>query len=403
MKPHLYIAIPAMQESDFLPETLKAITAQQTDYPFSVFVCVNQSDGWWQQEDKLPICLDNQKTLSFLKDFRELNINILDYSSKGKGWKGKKSGVGWARKILFDHILQIAGPEDILISLDADTLFDKHYFQSLGDNFARKDSLPVISVPYYHKLTEDDRANRAILRYEIYLRNWLLNLYHINSPYAFTAIGSAIAMKVWALQKIGGITPMKSGEDFYLLQKLRKMIPVNNWNRESVYPAARFSSRVFFGTGPAMIKGDAGDWESYPIYHHSHFDEVAKVYGMLEVLYKYDVDTPFTLFLQQQFNDKNLWQPLRNNFKEFFRFERAFHEKADGLRLLQFVKQEEKNRPFAEAKALYDNLKIFCPDKIPLFFTPDLLLNELPVLQLDELRNVLWKEEMKRRSLSAGE
>lgn len=400
MKPHLYIAIPTMQEADFLPETLKAIAAQQTDYPFSVFICVNQPDCWWQQEDKLAVCLDNKITLALLRDYSEFNITILDYSSMGKGWKGKKSGVGWARKTLFDHILQLAAPEDILVSLDADTLFHENYFQSLGDNFALKDSLPVISVPYYHKLTEDDRANRAILRYELYLRNWLLNLYRIHSPFAFTAIGSALAMKVWALQKIGGITPMKSGEDFYLLQKLRKMTPVNNWNCESVFPAARFSSRVFFGTGPAMIKGNEGNWESYPIYHHSHFDEVEKVYNRLTSLWKNDIDTPFTLFLQQQFNDKNLWQPLRINFKEFYRFERAFHEKADGLRLLQFVKQEEKNRHFSEEKALYDNMTIFCPDKIPSFLTPDFPLNKLSIPQLDELRNILWEEEMTQRSLA---
>lgn len=207
-------------------------------------------------------------------------------------------------------------------------------------------------------------------------------------------------MKVWALQKIGGITPMKSGEDFYLLQKLRKMTPVNNWNCESVFPAARFSSRVFFGTGPAMIKGNEGNWESYPIYHHSHFDEVEKVYNRLTSLWKNDIDTPFTLFLQQQFNDKNLWQPLRINFKEFYRFERAFHEKADGLRLLQFVKQEEKNRHFSEEKALYDNMTIFCPDKIPSFLTPDFPLNKLSIPQLDELRNILWEEEMTQRSLA---
>lgn len=400
MKPHLYIAIPTMQEADFLPATLKAIAAQHTDHPFSVIICVNQPDCWWQQEDKLPVCLDNQKTLALLQDYSEFPVNIVDYSSMGKGWKGKKSGVGWARKTLFDHILQIANPEDILVSLDADTLFNENYFQSLGDNFALKDSLPVISVPYYHKLTEDERANRAILRYELYLRNWLLNLYRIHSPFAFTAIGSALAMKVWALQKIGGITPMKSGEDFYLLQKLRKMTPINNWNCESVFPAARFSSRVFFGTGPAMIKGDEGNWESYPIYHHSHFDEVEKVYNRLTLLWKNDIDTPFTLFLQQQFNDKNLWQPLRINFKEFYRFERAFHEKADGLRLLQFVKQEEKNRPFSEEKALFDNLTIFCPNKIPPFLTPDFPLSNLSISQLDELRNILWEEEMKQRSLT---
>ncbi len=91
---------------------------------------------------------------------------------------------------------------------------------------------------------------------------------------SFTAIGSAMALPVKSYRAIGGMTPHKSGEDFYFLQKLRKFGKVLTWNKEKVYPEARYSDRVFFGTGPAMIKGRDGDWSSYPIYPFELFDEI---------------------------------------------------------------------------------------------------------------------------------
>jgi len=342
---HLYIAIPALDELEFLPQTFAAIAQQKTEFPFSVYVCVNQPDEWWNDAEKVEICQNNHKLLNILNSFNfnvfNNSLTIIDKSSQGKGWRKNNAGVGWARKTLFEEILKTANNEDVIISLDADTLFQETYFQSIGENFS-KNKIDVISVPYYHKLTEDDHINCAILRYEIYLRNYFINMHRIGSPYTFTAIGSAIALKVKALCKIRNITPLSSGEDFYLLQKLRKMTPISNYNSELVYPAARFSTRVLFGTGPAMIKGSSGNWNNYPIYHHTLFDTIKETYDIIPELFTEDIETEFIDFLKTQYKTNDLWGPLRKNFKTLPQFVRAFHEKADGLRILQFLKAKHQ-------------------------------------------------------------
>jgi hypothetical protein len=116
------------------------------------------------------------------------------------------------------------------------------------------------------------------------------------------------------------------------------MTPISNYNAELVYPAARFSTRVDFGTGPAMIKGSSGNWESYPIYHHSLFDKIKETYDLIPQLFTEDIETEFIDFLKKQYKTEDLWSPLRKNFKTLPQFTRAFHEKADGLRILQFLK-----------------------------------------------------------------
>ncbi|MBP5663841.1 MAG: glycosyltransferase [Bacteroidales bacterium] len=394
----LFVAIPALNELDYLPKTLQALEKQKTKVSFSVYICVNQPDSWWEQADKKDIC-DNNKQLLFKLRRRHyaFPLHIIDKSSPGKGWDDKNFGVGWARKTLFDHIMNIADPEDILVSMDADTVFSEHYLNSLAKNFEQHPQQTAVAVPYYHRLTNDEAANRAILRYEIYMRNCLLNLYRIGCPYNFTAIGSAIAVKIKALQKINGITPMKSGEDFYLLQKLRKMSPISNWNDELVYPAARFSDRVFFGTGPAMIKGSQGVWDSYPIYHYNLFDEVKKTYDLINQLYTEDLSTPFIAFLKEQFKTEDLWEPLRQNVKDLAHFRHAFHEKADGLRVLQFLKTEQSKMNIPDEQSLRENWPLICHHSLTVFAQEEFSFDELNTEQLAELREKLFEEEMEKR------
>ena len=401
LRSHLHIAIPAMNESRYLPATLAAIEQQETTFDYTVYVCVNQPDAWWNEPERVSICEDNRLTLRRLETEERFPIHLLDFSSQGKGWTGKRTGVGQARKTLFDYILQRAEPQDVLISLDADTMFSQHYFQTIGEFFEEHPKAIALSVPYFHPLGNDERANRAILRYEIYMRSYLINLFLIESPFAFTAIGSAIATRTSALKKIGGITPMKSGEDFYLLQKLRKMSYVHQWLPDVVHPAARFSARVFFGTGPAMIKGDQGDWSSYPIYHHTLFQEIQQNYGLIPELYDHDVETPFLNFLKAQFQDDNLWLPLRKNAPNLKQFTKSFHEKADGLRILQYLKTQQKQDSTSDQQSLLDNMNYFSqrlPDNLILptteLFTP---LDVLSVTELDALRKKLYDIEMHLR------
>lgn len=396
--PHIYVAIPAMDELQDLPLTLQDLAAQQVRVPFEVHVCVNQPEEYWQQPDKKEICEHNQQLLYYLRQYQDVSLQILDYSSPGKGWKGKDHGVGWARKMLFDSILAKSNPEDIIISLDADTRINPNYLQSIAENFARHPNWPAIVVPYYHSLTGDEARDRAILRYELYMRNYAINLLRIGSPYGFTALGSAIAMRASALRKIGNITPLKSGEDFYLVQKFRKMATIGLYNEEMVYPAARYSSRVAFGTGPAMMKGNQGDWNSYPLYHHSLFEPIAQTFALLPQLYHQDVHTVFLDFLQESAKSEvSLWKTIRQNVKDLPHFMQAFHEKADGLRTLQFVRRQQQTRPMEDEFALHQNLSLWQPSQIPDWYHPKIGFKQLTVKQLDQIRNLLLDYETELR------
>src|SRR5574344_989543 len=318
---NIHVAIPALNELDNLPIILDCL--KQQTVPFKLYICVNQKDHWWNEQEHAMECRHNQQTLTYLKSQHDLDLTLLDRCSPGKGWDEKNYGVGWARRVLCDHICQHGADEDILVFLDADTTFSPTYLQSLIQVFHTR-QFKALAIPYYHKLTQNPIADRAILRYEIYMRNYALNLFRIHSPYSFTALGSAIACRLKEYKAIGGITPLKSGEDFYFLQKMAKFGKVLNAPCETVYPQARFSDRVDFGTGPAMIKGAQGQWQSYPLFHYEWFNAVAQTYQYIPEIFEHDVETEFTDFLKTVFKTEHLWDKLRQNYKTLPLFTKAF-------------------------------------------------------------------------------
>lgn len=399
--PVLRVAIPAMDELEYLPATLDALSRQGTTFPVEVYVCVNQPDIYWDVPSKELICQHNQQLLAYLRNYAFLTLHVLDYASRGCGWQGKKHGVGFARKVLFERIMKEADPDDIIVSLDADTYLKPRYLQSIAENFVARPGMTAVAVPYYHEVNPlDEVQTRAMLRYEIYMRNYAVNLLKINSPYGFTALGSAIAMRVEALRKIGNITPLQSGEDFYLVQKFCKMGGLSLFNTECVYPAGRYSDRVPFGTGPAMKQGANGVWDSYPIYHHRIFEPVQEAYHRLRELYEDLIsltDNDFLLFLQKDTRKQDIWADIRRNVSDFNHFVKAFHQKADGLRILQYARAKYKQHPVKEEITINDNLRLWIPEKIPSWFTSSRPLAEYSVEQLNALRNLLFEVEQTLR------
>jgi len=393
-KPKIYVALPAMDEAENLPDFLSCFRIQ-TQPDKKLVVCVNQPDDWWQREDKVSICENNSRSLQYLNSQKDSDIEVIDKSTVGLGWKGKKYGVGWARKVVMDRVSEQAKPTDILISLDADTSFKPDYFTSVIETFQANIKAVALSVPYYHKLTGDEGKDRAILHYEIYMRYYAINLWRINNPYAFTAIGSAIALPVWAYRSIGGITPHNSGEDFYFLQKLRKFGRVLTWNPQKVYPEARYSDRVGFGTGPAMIKGNRGEWKSYPIYPHQLFDEVKKTTSLFQLLFKQDLETPMDAFNREKFGDDKIWQPLRENFKTEEKFINACHHKIDALRILQYLKWRHLQKEGKDELNLTDFMQKFYSQKWSSLNIDEKLLSfeNSPVELMDNIRNLLAEIE----------
>lgn len=393
-KRRIHIALPVLDEMESLPGFLHAIECQSVK-GFKLHVCVNQPEEWWEMDEKKAICRNNALAIEYLREYKTLSIDIIDKSSKGKGWIGRRHGVGWARKVLMDQISKEAGEDDLVVSLDADTLVFPGYLGSILDSFNRKPGAFAMAVPYYHLLTGDAEADRAILRYEIYMRNYSVNLWRIGSPYSYTALGSALAFPVWAYRRIGGMTPMMSGEDFYFLQKMVKAGPVLFHNREKVYPAARFSDRVYFGTGPAMIKGRLGDWRSYPVYHHALFDLIRKTYELFPIIFDAETETPVDAFLQRLLKEEDPWRSLRENSKERKKFVRACHNRFDGLRILQFLKSEQEKTGMTDETCLARNLSAYYMSEV---LDAKVDLNSInfmtmPVDKMDKLRNLLAKIE----------
>ncbi len=395
--PVIYFAIPVMDEAETLPLCLSCI--EQQTYPnIKTVICINQPENFWSDESKKTICENNRKTIEYLAKYKNPNITVIDKSSKGKGWTGKKHGVGWARKTIMDYIVSIANSDDIIICMDADTTFSSEFCTSIYHGFNDYKNAVGMALPYYHRLTGNEVLDRSVLRYEIYMRYYTLNLFRIHNPYCFTAIGSSMATTVQIYRSVKGISPKLSGEDFYFLQKLRKHGSLIVWNEENTYPATRYSERVFFGTGPALIKGSKNQWESYPLYSYSLFDEVKQTYDLFDTLFEHDIETPMTAFLEDAFCTKNFWQPIRNNFKTLALFRKSCAEKVDGLRILQYLKSKQKISR-NEAKYLIDYLQENFPQKfeenknILHYFT----FEYSPLHDLDNIRNLLYELENEYR------
>ncbi|MCH2176904.1 MAG: glycosyltransferase family 2 protein [Lentisphaeria bacterium] len=389
-KPTFHCAVPMMAEFENLPRLLKAVINQSISH-WQLWICVNHPAYYHEQTKKHWIIEDNIKTLEYLKKLNHPKIHIIDHASIGNEWSSrKKSGVGMARKVLLDKIMQISAETDWYVSLDADTLIDHTYLEKLSEFQEKDDGRTAYSMPYLHCFDHNLETRRAILRYEIYMRYYLLQLFKIQSPYSFTALGSAITSSVKACKLINGLKPKASGEDFYFLQQIAKVGQVCSPPGPFVYPSGRKSERVVFGTGPAIVKGLRNNWSSYPIYNSAAYREVALCMQNFEAIYKGKGRVNLVeQFFAEELNQANPFEKLTTQHKRLDRFIKACHEKLDGLRILQFLRYYENLHPSNELKNLQDIL-------------PELnfegSLHELPIDHLQKINDKLFKTEMLARS-----
>ncbi|MFH1121217.1 MAG: hypothetical protein V1775_15465 [Bacteroidota bacterium] len=390
----VYAAIPVLDEFDNLPGLINDLFHQQ-NIAWEAVICINQPEDWWKDTEKINICLNNQNSLHWLKSSGDPRIHLIDKTSQGKGWKGKNHGVGWARKTAMDAASELADPEDFILSMDADTRYPLNYFVSVKDAFGRHPEATGLSAPYYHPLTGDEITDRCILRYEIYMRNYALNMLLIDNPYAFSAIGSGMACRAGTYRKIRGLTPKMSGEDFYFIQKLRKAGNIIIDSGVYIYPASRFSDRVYFGTGPAMIKGREGNWDSYPVYHMNAFEPVRRTYSLFGDLFDAGTETPMDAFLSSMTGGSDVWQPLRINAATRVSFIKACMQRVDALRILQFLKESNASYGLSNEQRLKQFLeRSFSPGDALRQILEKQDFESATIMELDSIRNFMSEQEL---------
>lgn len=348
----VHIALPAMDEPD-LPARLLALNRQSL-LPQTVCVCINQPQTYYTDglPQHLSVCRTNRGVYERLRQMQlegrfSFHLELIDRFSPQNAWKGKHFGVGWARKTAMDFLARWAGADaqtDIIVCADADTQYPSAYLENIRKQFDTYPDAVGLANPYRHPLDGADgkclpeEQQMAILHYEVYMRAYAINMYLSGHPYAFTAVGSSMACRMESYLKIGGISPFKSGEDFYFLQKLVKTGPVIVYSDSVSHPSSRLSDRVFFGTGPALRKGLENRWESYPVYPAELFERMKRAYDSLPALFERGYASPDLDFWQEAFG-ADWWVSLRRNSGgRQGQFIRACKEKFDALRSLQFLK-----------------------------------------------------------------
>lgn len=281
------VVIPAIAEFEnikSLHQNLIEIDQKYFENTLFLFVINNLSTSPKAIKD------DNKAAISFLKNAagKNINIGIADASSDGNELPEKDGGVGLARKIGMDlalmHFNYSSAKRKILICLDADCTVSKFYLTNIIGAFS-KDDLNAASINFLHKIPSDDNEAKAIVCYEIFLRYYVEGLKDANSPYAFHTIGSAMACTAEAYVKVEGMNKRKAAEDFYFLEKLSKHYKVQTINNAIVYPSARGSWRVPFGTGQRVNRFLSNAQNEYLLYSAKSFNVLKE---WLELFYSYN-------------------------------------------------------------------------------------------------------------------
>ncbi len=190
-------------------------------------------------------------------------------------------GVGLARKVIADIALALwaAGQLDSswIHCSDADALLPADYFSRARARSARAPALgrsgAALVYDFIHTpATRPDEAN-AVLRYEIYLRYYVLGLRSAGSPYAYQSIGSTMAVAPLSYAQVRGFPKRHAGEDFHLLCKLAKLGRVEPLRGEPLVLSGRISQRVPFGTGAGVGREvrRIADGEFYPAFDPRSF------------------------------------------------------------------------------------------------------------------------------------
>ena len=287
--------------------------------------------------------------LLFTLSDAKLKLGYIDASSRGNEIPQNLGGVGMARKIGMDMALRLlkksSAPRNLILSLDADTLVQNNYLSAIKNYFTPRVKTAIVA--YEHQLPEAFEEQAAICCYEIFLRYWVLGLKYAKSPWAFHSIGSTIVTLTEAYLGVRGMNKREAGEDFYFLSKLAKMGEIGYIKETCVYPSARSSARVPFGTGKRIQRFLAGiHKEEYHLYDPRIFVILAEWLHLMknqfkcgedEILIKTERSHPMLKSFLKNCDFTAVWSKIRRNAKDEKTLTRQFNDWFDGFKTLKLI------------------------------------------------------------------
>jgi len=351
----IIVVVPAFDEP-FIVELLDSLILCKTpSCKTEVIIIINASLNASSVSLK-----NNLVTLKEIETWKKRNtkcffrLSAIDLGQPSiKGW-----GVGLARKAGMDEAAKrfniIDRPDGVIVNLDADCTVQDNYFITLENELLNRKERKGCSIYFEHPVSGDrfpDKVYDSVYQYELHLRYYFQALSYTGFPNVFHTVGSSIAVKCLSYIKVGGMNRRQAGEDFYFVQKL---VPAGGYfslNSTTVYPSARSSERVPFGTGAAVGKMMIKNEKQFMTYNILAFRDLYVFFGMSEKFFYSKQDELLNLFHSfpeslKIFLEEEEWvskiSEIRNNTSGLSSFRKRFFEWFNMFKVVKYLNFSHK-------------------------------------------------------------
>lgn len=362
----MVVVIPCLNEPAIL-RTLESLwQCEPIDAYCEVIVGVNESENSPQSVKDF-----NEDTYGQLKEWKVNDrANLVLHPLYARSVKAKSAGAGMARKIIMDEAIRrfnaVNKPEGVIVSLDSDCLVSNNYLKEIEKVFSASKNSIGATINFRHRTEEisDRRQQVGIQLYEDYLHYYKQALEFTGFPHSIYTIGSAFAVRAEAYVRQGGMNRRQAGEDFYFLHKLTQLGKLTEINHAWVYPSARVSDRVPFGTGAAMTKWMDHADDLTLTYHFDAFNDLKQLFDQTAQFYKngkqqYDkilstLPLAIKSYLERISFEEKLTEVNRNS-STVETFSKRFFQTFDAFQVMKFLNYAHEHyysrQPLQEAIA----------------------------------------------------
>jgi hypothetical protein len=292
----IIVVIPSFNEPGIIRLLDSLILCHEPDCRTEVIIIVNAPSGASAES-----LINNRRTIIETGKWEKehsgcfFKLYVIDIiSGEYDDW-----GVGMARKSGMDEAVRrfnlLNKPDGIILNLDADCTVRPDYFTSVYCEMVNNKNLTGCSIYFEHPVSGNEFSEdvyRAIILYELHLRYYFQALAFSGFPYVHHTVGSAIAVKALPYVKAGGMNRRMAGEDFYFIQKLVPAGGFINLYTTTVYPSPRLSSRVPFGTGPAVARITESDNGILLTYNFQSFMDLRRLFSLIDRIFVCSNDDP---------------------------------------------------------------------------------------------------------------
>ncbi len=344
----IIVVIPCFREPGILATLESLVNCSLPECRTEVIIVVNHPENASPDTKEF-----NQHTKQEIDDWIKFNSKkeLCFYAIGPVELRKKWAGAGLARKTGMDEAVlrfnQTGKKSGIIVSLDADTLVEKNYFTEIEKHLFNHPSHVGATISFEHQKNGLERKHlEGILLYEQYLHYYKNALEFTGYPNSMFTIGSAFAVIAEAYVKRGGMNRRQAGEDFYFLQNLAQIGAIGEITTTCVYPSARLSDRVPFGTGPVLQKWIDGEEDLNKSYNFDAFIDLKVLFDNRGYYFRkgkdqFDSISEFLPNSVKDFMEADNFiveiEDLNKNCSNLKSFNNRFFQKFNAFKILKFL------------------------------------------------------------------